>query len=76
MNVAGALFSTFCGLSPAGFEQGLDLRVQVKIGRDGADGAADPAQSLQGQPCRLLARLGCSAPGLFCQSLSHEEQLS
>ena len=76
MGVARALSGTSHGLSPAGVEQGLDLRVQIKVGRDSADGAADPAQSLQGQPCRLLARLGCSAPGLFCQSLSHEEQLS
>ena len=70
MDVVAAHFGSFRGPSPAGLKQGLDLRVQVEFGRDGADGAANPAQSLQGQPCRLLARLGRSAPGLLCQGLS------
>ena len=63
------------GPRPAGLEQGLDLRVQVEVGRGGADGAADPAQRLQGQPRRLLARLGRSAPGLLRQGLPPEPQL-
>ncbi len=49
--------------------------MQLKVGRGGADGLADPLQRLQGQPRGLLPRLLRPDPGLLRQGLPQHNAL-